>query len=206
MRRLVAGEHVAVAIHQQIRAPRGEIAVATQEARVSVTAGIQEALLHRPGRGGRRLQAPRVRDLPEAGEVDESDHPARPRIVHWSASADPVVVACVEVLEGKHLKGVICGERRPNAVRAVNCLAVSRAFDEMHLGRAVLQPIGADSVQDETGRVSDDDEALRVLSEDLEAARRLRARATRADAPATARAPSTAPPRSGPAGRSASGQ
>ena len=52
VRQLGAIEHVAVAVHEQICAPRHEIAVATSQPSVSVAPGIQEALLDRPGSGG----------------------------------------------------------------------------------------------------------------------------------------------------------
>ena len=47
-------EHVAVAVDEQIRAPRHEIAVPTSEPSVLIAADLQEALLHSPGSGGRR--------------------------------------------------------------------------------------------------------------------------------------------------------
>jgi hypothetical protein len=52
----------------------------------------------------------------------------------------------VEVFEGEHLKGAVCGQRSPDPVRAVGCLAVPRALDEMHLGGTLLQPLVAHSV------------------------------------------------------------
>ena len=73
VRRLGTVEHVAVAVHEQIGAPRHEIAVATSQPSVPVAPGIHEALLDRPGSGGHELQAPWIRDLPEAREVDQSD-------------------------------------------------------------------------------------------------------------------------------------
>ena len=77
VRRLGAIEHVAVAVHEQICAPRHEIAVATSQPSVPVAPGIHEALLDRPGSGGHQLQAPWMRDLPEAREVDQSDRLGR---------------------------------------------------------------------------------------------------------------------------------
>ena len=77
VRRLGAIEHVAVAVHEQIRAPRHEIAVATSQPSVLIAPDLQEALLDRPGSGGHELQAPWMRDLPEAREVDESDDVGR---------------------------------------------------------------------------------------------------------------------------------
>src|SRR3954447_2906701 len=69
----------------------------------------------------------------------------------------------VEVLEGEYLVGVVCGERSPDPVRAVGCLAVLRALDEIHLGSMLLQPLVAHSVQDEPRRVGHDDHASRLL-------------------------------------------
>ena len=45
-------EHVAVAVHEQICAPRHEIAIATSQPSVPVAPGIHEALLDRPGSDG----------------------------------------------------------------------------------------------------------------------------------------------------------
>ena len=72
-------------------------------------------------------------------------------------------MAFVEVLEGEHLEGVVCGQRSPDPVRAVGCLAVPRALDEIHLGGTLLQPLVAHSVQDEPRRIGHDDHASRLL-------------------------------------------
>ena len=45
VRRVVADKHVAVSVHEQIRASRREIAVATPQPSVLVAAGLQQALL-----------------------------------------------------------------------------------------------------------------------------------------------------------------
>ena len=90
-----------------------------------------------------------MRDLPKAREIDQSDRPAGGRVVHRSAGADPLMMAFVEVLEGEHLEGVVCGQRGPDPVRAVGCLAVPRALDEIHLGGTLLQPHVTRSVQDQ---------------------------------------------------------
>jgi hypothetical protein len=163
-RRLGTIEHAAVAVHEQICAPRHEIAVATSQPSVPVAPGIHEALLDRPGSGGHQLQAPWMRDLPEAREVDQSDCSAGHRVVHRSAGADPLVMAFVEVLRGEHLKGVVRGQRSPDPVRAVGCLAPPRALDEMMLlGGTLLQPFVAHSVQDEPRLIGHDDDASRLL-------------------------------------------
>ena len=104
-----------------------------------------------------------MRDLPEAREVDQPDRSAGHRVVHRSAGADPLMMAFVEVLEGEHLKGVVCGQRSPDPVRAVRCLAVPRALDEIHLGGTLLQPLVAHSMQDEPRRIGHDDHASRLL-------------------------------------------
>jgi hypothetical protein len=83
--------------------------------------------------------------------------------VHRSAGADPLVMALVEVLEGEHLEGAVCGEGSPDPVRAVGCLAVPRALDEIHLGGALLQPLVAHSVHDEPRCIGHDDHASRLL-------------------------------------------
>ena len=72
-------------------------------------------------------------------------------------------MAFVEVLEGEHLEGVVCSQRGPDPVRAVGCLAVPRALDEIHLGGTLLQPLVAHSVQDEPRRIGHDDDASRLL-------------------------------------------
>jgi hypothetical protein len=105
-----------------------------------------------------------MRDRPEARQVDEPDDLAGHRVVHRRAGADPLVMAFVEVLKGEHLKGVVCGQRSPDPVRAVGCLAVPRALDEIHhLGGTLLQPLVAHSVQDEPRRIGHDDQASRLL-------------------------------------------
>ena len=87
-----------------------------------------------------------MRDLPKAREVDQSDRSAGHRVVHRSAGADPLVMAFVEVLKGEHLKGPVRGQRSPDPVGAVRCLAVTGALDEVHLGGTLLEPLVADSV------------------------------------------------------------
>src|ERR671914_1878 len=166
VRRLVAIEKVAVTVHEQVRASRHEIAVATSQPGVLVAPVRQEALLHRRSRDGHQLQTPRVRDLPGAREVDQSDDSAGYRIVHRGARADPLVVALVEVLEGEYLKGVICGERCPDAVRAVDRFAQPCALEEIHLASPLLQPLGTIDVQEEPGCIGHDDQALRLLGHD----------------------------------------
>jgi hypothetical protein len=104
-----------------------------------------------------------MRGLPEAREVDQSDVSAGHRVVHRSAGADPLVMAFVEVLEGEHLEGLVCGQRSPDPVRTVGCLAVPRALDEIHLGGTLLQRLVAHSVQDEPRRIGYDDHASRLL-------------------------------------------
>jgi hypothetical protein len=52
-------------------------------------------------------------------------------------------MAFVEVLECEHLEGVVCGQGSPDPVRAVRCLAVPCALDEIHLGGTLLQPFVA---------------------------------------------------------------
>jgi hypothetical protein len=125
MRRLCTIEHVAVAIHKEIGAPRHEIAVPSSQPSVSVAPGAHEALFDRPDSGGHQLQASWMRDLPEAREVDQSDRFAGHRVVHRSAGADPLMMALIEVLEGEHLEGAICspavapgGSSRPSAPSA----------------------------------------------------------------------------------------
>ena len=72
-------------------------------------------------------------------------------------------MAFVEVLEREHLEGVVRGQRSPDPVRAVGCLAVPRTLDEIHLGGALLQPLVTHSVQDEPRRIRHDDDASRLL-------------------------------------------
>ena len=133
-RQPLAGEHVAVRAHQQIRCPRRQIGVAPSQPSVAVASGIREALLQRPGSRGRELQAERVHRLPRAREVDDSEDSAGYRVVHGRARARPPMVSLVEVLEGEHLQGVISGEHRPDAVRSGRGFAVPGALDEVHLG------------------------------------------------------------------------
>jgi hypothetical protein len=163
LRQLGTVEHVAVPVHEQICAPRHEIAVATSQPSVPVAPGIHEALLDRPGSGGHQLQALLMRGRPEAREVNQSDRLAGHRVVHRSAGADPLMMEFVEVLEGEHLEGMVCGQRSPDPVRAVGCLAVPRALDEIHLGGTLLQPLVAHPVQDEPRRIGHDDHAPRLL-------------------------------------------
>src|SRR4051794_37755808 len=66
VRRVVADKRVALAVDEQIRAFRHEIAVATPQPRVMVAPGLQQALLRRPGRSSHELQASRVGDPPGA--------------------------------------------------------------------------------------------------------------------------------------------
>ena len=105
-----------------------------------------------------------MRGIPEAREVDQSDHLAGHRVVHRSAGADPLVMEFVEVLEGEHLDGVVCGQRGPDPVRAVGRLAVPRALDEVHLGGGtLLQPLVPHSMQDEPRGIGHDDDGSRLL-------------------------------------------
>src|SRR5207248_2887404 len=73
VRWLGAREYIAVMSHEEIGAPRHEIAVATSQPSVLIAPDLQEALLDRPRGGGHQLQTPWVRSLPEAREVDQSD-------------------------------------------------------------------------------------------------------------------------------------
>ena len=70
----------------------------------------------------------------------------------------------VEVLEGEHLEGVVGGQRSPNPVRAVGCLAIPRALNEVHLGGGpLLQPLVPHSMQDEPRRIGHHDDGSRLL-------------------------------------------
>jgi hypothetical protein len=82
-----------------------------------------------------------------------------------------LVVILVEVLGGEHLKGVVCDQRCSYAVRAVNGLAEYGAFHEIHLGRALLQPFGANDAQEEPGGIAHCDQALRLLGYPAELSR-----------------------------------
>jgi hypothetical protein len=59
---------------------------------------------------------------------------------------------------------VVGGQRGPDSVRSADCFAKPGALDQIHLGGTLLQPIVADSVQDEPRRIGHDDHALRFLS------------------------------------------
>ena len=165
VRRLGAVEHVAVAVHEQIRAPRHEIAVATSQPSVlSRRASTRHCSIVLAA----VVTSSRLRGCAIFQRLERSISPivsAGHRVVHRSAGADPLVMAFVEVLEGEHLKGVVCGQRSPDPVRAVGCLAVPRALDEIHLGGTLLQPLVAHSVQDEPRRIGHDDHASRLLGQ-----------------------------------------
>lgn len=60
---------------------------------------------------------------------------------------------------------MVCSQRGPDSVRAVRCLAVLRALDEVHLGGTLLQRLVAHSVQDEPRRIGHDDHASRLLGD-----------------------------------------
>jgi hypothetical protein len=139
VRRLDACDDVTVAVDQKIRTPRHEMAVAMSQPSLLPAPGFAKALVDRPGGGGDQLQAPRMRDPPEARQVDQSDCFAGYQVVHRSAGANPVVMAFVEMLEGEHLKGVVCCQRSPDPVRAVGCLAVLRTLAEIHLSCTLLR-------------------------------------------------------------------
>src|SRR5262249_60168941 len=119
--------------HEATRAFRREIAVATPQPGVPVTLDVREEPLHRLGGGGHQLEAPRVRSLPEAREVDESNYSAGHRVVHRSPGADPFVVALIEMLEGEDLKSMICRECSPDTVGAVGRFHIPCALEQIHL-------------------------------------------------------------------------
>src|SRR4051794_5780609 len=109
-----------------------------------------------------------MRDLPGACEVDDPDESARDRVVYRRAEADPFAVVIAEVLEREHLYRVICGQRRTDAVRAVDRFAAPRALDEIHFGSPRLQPLRAAQVEGEPGCIGHLDQAVGFLGEQLE--------------------------------------
>src|SRR5215813_1208348 len=108
-----------------------------------------------------------MRDLPWACEVNDPDEPARDRVVYRRAGTDPLAVVVTEVLEREHLHRVILGQRRTDAVRAVDRFAAPRALDEIHLRSHVLQPVRAAQEEGEPGRIGHLNDAVGLLGEQL---------------------------------------
>ena len=88
--------------------------------------------------------------------------------MYRSAGAHPFAVVVAEVLEGEHLYRLICGQRRTDAVRAVDRFAAPRALDEIHLGSPRLQPLRATQVKGEPRRIGHLDHAVGLLGQHLE--------------------------------------
>src|SRR3954454_23088653 len=108
-----------------------------------------------------------MRDPPGACEVDDPDESAGDRIVYRRAGTDPFAVVVAEVLEREHLHRVILGQRRTDAVRAVDRFAAPRASDEIHFGGQLLQPVRAAQEEGEPGRIGDLDDAVGLLGQQL---------------------------------------
>src|SRR3954452_19659905 len=104
-----------------------------------------------------------MRDLPGTCEVDDPDESARDRVVYRRAGTDPFAVVVAEVLEREHLHGVILGQRRTDAVRAVDRFAAPRALDEVHFGSHVLPPLRAAQEEGEPGRIGHLDHVVGLL-------------------------------------------
>src|SRR5262245_51953930 len=105
-----------------------------------------------------------MHDLPRTCEVDDPEELAGYRIVDRSRGACPPVLALVEVLETENLQGMIRGKRRSDRIRARCRFAPARTLEKVHVvGSALLQPVGAVDMQQQTAGVADDDQALRVL-------------------------------------------
>src|SRR3954454_17951852 len=108
-----------------------------------------------------------MRDLPRAGEVDDPDESARDRVVYRRAGTDPLAVVVAEVLEPEHLHRVILGQRRTDAVRAVDRFAAPRALAAIHLVSPSLQPVRAAQEEGEPGRIGHLDTAAVLLGQQL---------------------------------------
>jgi hypothetical protein len=67
------------------------------------------------------------------------------------------------MLEGEHLKSMICGECSPDTVGAVGRFAIPCALKQIHLASAVLEPVSAIEVQEEPRGIGHDYEAVRLL-------------------------------------------
>src|SRR4051795_1914393 len=108
-----------------------------------------------------------MRDLPRACEVNDPDESARDRVVYRRAGTDPFAVVVAEVLEGEYLHRVILGQRRTDAVRAVDRFAAPCALDEIHLGSPFLEPVRAAQKEGEPGRIGHLDDAVGLLGQHL---------------------------------------
>src|SRR3954452_23737421 len=79
------------------------------------------------------------------------------------------MLTLIEVLGGKDLQGMIRGKSRPDGIRARGRFVPAGALEKVHIGgSALLQPLRTADVQQQTGGIADDDQALQVLSHRLE--------------------------------------
>jgi hypothetical protein len=108
-----------------------------------------------------------MRDLPGACEVNDAYESARDRVVYRRAGTDPFAVVVAEVLEPEHLHRVILGQRRTDAVRAVDRFAAPRALDEIHFGSPFLQRVRAAQEEGEPGWIGHLDDAVGLLGQQL---------------------------------------
>src|SRR3954452_20091030 len=108
-----------------------------------------------------------MRDLPGACEVNDADESAGDRVVYRRAGTDPFAVVITEVLEREHLHRAIFGQRRTDAVRAVDRFAAARTLDEIHSGSQFLQRLRAAQKEGEPGRIGHLDHAVGLHGQHL---------------------------------------